>query len=168
MANTDNAYDTGRKTRERLKCLKKHMKTPGTVLDFGANTGIFSHGLANAGFKVTTIEPPNEKIYDTELVTEYRKLIVNPSDLPESTFNYALVLSVLHHIPNWQSVLDAVLEKTTRAIFIELPSPREQHPTWHGAAESRRYVSSLPNAKVIGSYPEMNGVHLRDLWMVTR
>jgi hypothetical protein len=164
----DNPYDEGRKTHERVKFLQEHMEKPGTVLDFGANTGLFSHGLARAGFKVTTVEPPNEKKYNTKLVKEHRVLVKEPSDLPDGPFDYALVLSVLHHIPNWQAVLDGVLERTTRAVFVELPSPRETHPTWHGAAESRHYVSALPNAEVIGSFPEMNGVHYRDMWRITR
>lgn len=170
MVNTslqwDGSYDEGRKSKLRLNRIVKHMSTPGTVLDLGANAGFFSHGLAKKGFDVVAVEPPNEKSYDLDLVMEHRAWVQTPDDLPSVEFDYALALSVLHHIPGWKDLLDHLLSTTKRAVFVEVPSTEEQHHLWHGSRASYDYLTELPNAKVIGSYPEVSGRLKRDLWVV--
>src|SRR3546814_14398715 len=107
-----------------LSRILSHMdKPPATVMDFGAHLGVFSHGLARAGYDVTAVEPPNERVFDADLVSEHRQWVHKPEDLPAGEFDYALVLSVLHHIPNWRELLDHLLATTKRAVTVEVPSP---------------------------------------------
>lgn len=161
-------YDEARKSDERLNLILSHMdKPPATVMDFGAHLGVFSHGLGRAGYDVTAVEPPNERVFDSDLVSEHRQWVHKPGDLPTGEFDYVLVLSVLHHIPNWRELLDHLLTTTRRAVFVEVPSPLEIHPTWHESRESYTYLSqSVPRARIIGSSPECTRRVNRDLWKV--
>src|SRR3546814_7132027 len=77
------SYDEARKSDERLSRILSHMdKPPATVMDFGAHLGVFSHGLARAGYDVTAVEPPNERVFDADLVSEHRQWVHTPADLP--------------------------------------------------------------------------------------
>src|SRR3546814_21080640 len=96
-------------------------KPPATVMDFGAHLGVFSHGLARAGYDVTAVEPPNERGFDADLVSEHRQWVHKPADLPAGEFEHALVLSVLPHIPNWRQILVHPLAKTQPAALAEGP-----------------------------------------------
>lgn len=160
-------YDEARKSDERLSLILSHMdKPPATVMDFGAHLGFFSHGLARAGYDVTAVEPPNERVFDADLVAEHRQWVHTPEDLPAGEFDYVLVLSVLHHIPGWQALLDHLLVHTRKAVFVEVPSLLEIHPTWHESRESYAYLRSVSNARIIGSSPECTRRVNRDLWKV--
>jgi 2-polyprenyl-3-methyl-5-hydroxy-6-metoxy-1,4-benzoquinol methylase len=160
------SYDRGRQSQERLDKILSHTDLPGTVLDLGANVGFFAHGMAKAGFDVVAAEPPNKKTFDLDLVSEYRKWVQRSEDLPDGPFDYTLVLSVVHHIPAWQDVLEGVYARTTRASFVEVPARTELHSQWHGSRESYEYLVADSRAEIIGSYTEVSGHTYRDLWKV--
>lgn len=160
-------YDRGRQSAARLFTIQSHMEIPpATVMDLGANVGFFAHGLARGGYDVTAVEPPNEKVYDATLVAEHRQWVQTPDDLPAGSFDYVLVLSVLHHMPQWQAMMDHLLTHTRYGLFVEVPSPAEYHPKWHGARESYEILRRMSNASVIGSFPDVAGTTFRDLWRV--
>ena len=172
MTNTDikwgPSYDDGRESPKRLALLKKDLGRVkrGTFLDLGANAGFFSYGLADAGFDVIAVEPPNGKTFDLDRVREHRAWVQNPEDLPEGTWDFAIVLSVLHHIPRWKDVLDEVIHRTNRRLYVEVPHTGEQHKKWHGSAEQFEYLSNMSNARVIGEHDEVSKRFKRPLFRV--
>lgn len=169
-------YDDGRESRKRLDLIKDHIirdlayedaqwEQPFSVLDLGANTGSFSRGLADEGFRVAAVEPPNEKSLAHPGVVEYRHWVQHPDDLPEGPFHYALVLSVLHHIPAWKSVLEGVFDRTRKFVFVEVPHPSETHPKWHGSLESLEYLCEI-GAEFVGEHYEVTGRLKRPMFRV--
>lgn len=118
------------------------------AMDLGANTGFFSYGLAATGFDVIAVEPPNDHTYDHTRIWEHRKWVHYREDLPNGPFDVSLVLSVLHHIPAWKSVLDGVLARTRHLVYVEVPHPDEQHPKWHGSTQSLEYLYELGATKI--------------------
>lgn len=180
MSNTDikwgSSYDDGRESQARLNVLLTHtlndrafdsLDQP-TLLDLGANAGYFSKGMADAGFSVTAIEPPNGKKLEHPGVTEYRHWVQAPEDLPEGNFDYAIVFSVLHHIPRWRDVLEAVISKTNRIVYVEIPHAKESHHKWHGSRDQLTYLSHMEGkfSEVIGSHYEVSQRYKRDMWAV--
>lgn len=138
-----------------------------SVMDLGANVGFFSFALADRGARVTAVEPPdNNKDLFHPGVTEHRVMVGGPEDLPSGPFHYALVMSVLHHMPRWREILDGVLERTEVTAYVEVPNPKERHPAWHGSLESHRMLTGNPRAEVIGSHYEVTHRLKRDLWAV--
>lgn len=172
MTNTDiqwgASYDDGRESAKRLALLKKDLGRikRGPLIDLGANAGFFSYGLADLGFDVTAIEPPNGKTFDPGRVSEHRAWVQGPEDLPEGTWDFAIVFSVLHHIPRWKEVLDEVINRTQRRLYIEVPHTGEQHKKWHGSAEQFEYLSNMSNARVIGEHHEVSKRFKRPLFRV--
>lgn len=160
-------YDRERKSAARLLTIQSHMDLPpAAVMDLGANVGFFSYGLARAGYSVTAVEPPNEKAYDAALVAEHRQWVQTPDDLPAGAYDYVLALSVLHHMPQWQAMLDHLLVHTRRALFVEVPALSEMHHKWHGSRQSYEMLHDMSNAEIIGAFPDVAGTAYRDLWMV--
>lgn len=152
-------YNDSRESGKRLQCILDDIKQNPvsehpTAMDLGANTGFFSRGLADAGFRVAAVEPPSDKDLSYPGVTEYRHWVQYREDLPSGPFDVSLVLSVLHHIPAWMSVLNGVLERTTHHVYVEVPHPDERHPKWFGSRESLAYLRKLPNAVQIGEHYE--------------
>lgn len=172
MTNTDiqwgSSYDDGRESVKRLALLKKDLGRikRGPLIDLGANAGFFSYGLADLGFDVTAIEPPNGKTFDPDRVSEHRTWVQGPEDLPEDPWDVAIVFSVLHHIPAWRDVLDVILDRTRKRLYIEVPHPGEQHKKWHGSAEQFEYLSNMSNARVIGEHDEVSKRFKRPLFRV--
>ena len=121
-------YNNARESEKRLQCILSDIRRYSvsehpTAMDLGANTGFFSLGLADAGFRVAAVEPPSDKSMSYVGVTEYRHWVQYREDLPEGPFDVSLVLSVLHHIPAWMSVLNGVLERTESLVYVEVPHP---------------------------------------------
>ena len=152
-------YNDSRESEKRLQCILNDIKQNPvsehpTAMDLGANTGFFSLGLADAGFRVAAVEPPSDKKMSYVGVTEYRHWVQEADDLPTGPFDVSLVLSVLHHIPRWCDVLDGVFARTNHLVYVEVPHPDEKHPKWFGSRESLAYLRKLPNAVQIGEHYE--------------
>lgn len=137
-----------------------------TALDLGANTGFFSYGLATVGFDVTAAEPPGDKEFDLTRIREHRQWVQYSEDLPEGPFDVALVLSVLHHIPAWKSVLNGVLLRTTGPVYVEVPHHKESHYLWHGSLASHEYVRNTPGTRLLGEHYEVSGRYKRPLYRI--
>jgi hypothetical protein len=159
-------YNEGRESQKRFDFIlrdienKNELSGNPTLLDLGANDGFFSYRFADAGFNVTAVEPDNHNVFDHHRVTGYREWIRSADDLPEGPFDFALVLSVLHHIPAWSDVLGAVIARTRKAVYIEVPDPSEQHPKWHG---SRDQFDLIQDFELSGT-----AVPVVDTWEVSR
>lgn len=165
-------YNDGRQSQERLDLILSDLNglpipNNPTAMDLGANTGFFSYGLAAAGFDVVAVEPPNDnKVFDLTRISEHRQWVHYRDDLPEGPFDVSLVLSVLHHIPAWKSVLNGVRERTRVAVYVEVPHHKESHYLWHGALPSLEYVRDLPGSRLVGEHFEVSGRHRRPMYRI--
>lgn len=167
-------YSDSRDSDHRLSMIVNHLEesalvppTEASVLDLGAHEGFFSKNLADLGFRVSAVEPPSGKSILHPLVTEYRHWVQSADDLPEGPFDYSLVLSVLHHIPDWKSVLEGVIERTRHKVFIEVPHPKEHHSLWHGSLQQHEFLSHQwdKQAYVIGTARDASGRYQREMWV---
>ena len=167
-----NGYDDARESKKRLNLLKKDIASDTraienpTALDLGANIGFFSHGLADMGLRVTAVEPPSDKDLSHPGVVEYRHWVQSSDDLPEGPFHYAIVLSVLHHIPQWRDVLEGVFDRTQRRVYVEVPHTAEHHEKWHGSRKQYEYLKNMENSRVIGEHYEVSKRYKRPLFRV--
>lgn len=163
-------YDDKRHSGARLDAILSDLRTvpeAKTVMDLGANMGFFSYGLANAGYDVTAVEPPNGKEFHHR-VRPYRTLVKGPEDLPDQEFDVVLALNVLHHIPRWREVFKSILSSTRDRVYVEVPAPEEHHPKWCGAEEQRILITNLPVKirEAVGSFYEVNQKYKRTLWRI--
>lgn len=163
-------YNDSRESEKRLETIVSdvyqfNLPSNPTAMDLGANTGFFSYGLAATGFDVTAVEPPNDHVYDETRIWEHRQWVHNGEDLPDGPFDVSLVLSVLHHIPNWTNVLAGVLARTRSLVYVEVPHPDERHPKWHGSTQSLEYLYEL-DATQIGEHYESTHRRKRPLFRI--
>ncbi len=103
---------------ERLK--------PDNVLDIGCGCGSFTIELAPHCKRITAIdisEPLLErcrKEHDRPNIA-YRCMDGRQLDFPDGHFDWALCREFLHHVYDWQVVVDEMLRVTTSGILIEEP-----------------------------------------------
>ncbi len=103
---------------ERLK--------PDNVLDIGCGCGSFTIELAPHCKRITAIdisEPLLErcrKEHDRPNIA-YRCMDGRQLDFPDGHFDWALCRESLHHVYDWQVVVDEMLRVTTSGILIEEP-----------------------------------------------
>lgn len=165
-------YDEARQSALRFEAIRRSIESDDgfdnpSILDLGANQGFFSQGFARAGFSVVAVEPDNGNELNPaglDNLREHRAWVHSPEDLPEECFDYALVLSVLHHIPAWGDVFDALKEKTRIALFVETPNFGEQHPKWHGHPNLLNEILTSLRNQSLGYFPEVTRRHNRTLW----
>lgn len=106
----------------RWTAIQPHIKRGSRVLDLGASRGYFAARAASElDCQVVAIDPA---VGDFPGVTPVRK-IVQPEDVDLlGTFDVALALSILHHIPRWRDMLDVLVANAT-TVIVETPHPQE-------------------------------------------
>lgn len=92
----------------------KHNK-PGKVLDVGSNIGHFSYFLYEKGFEVTGIDIDDKFLDATRKHVKTEKMNIkfiksSATELPfkDNTFDYAICLDVLEHIPDKEKALQEI------------------------------------------------------------
>lgn len=117
-----------------IKAALNDLPRPFYVLDLGAHSGYFSFRLAEEmGAFVTAVDSCTE-LSRLAGLNNNRRVIVIPRniDLAElrqmGKFDAILALSVLHHLPDWQAWLNALIDMTPRLV-LETPHPAEVLPT---------------------------------------
>lgn len=99
---------------------------PDNVLDIGCGCGSFTNELAPHCKRITAIdisEPLLErcrKEHDRPNIT-YRCMDGRQLDFPDGHFDWALCRESLHHVYDWQVVVDEMLRVAARGILIEEP-----------------------------------------------
>lgn len=128
--------------------------TEGTVLDFGAAEGYFACRLAEdfPNLRVIAIDnnrqlPRNTRRFRNVQAHAHR---VAPRDLPEilggQKLAAVLLLSVLHHVPQWQELLYACTYAGAEVLFVELAEPEETLPralAHHDTADMHAVIGEL-------------------------
>lgn len=104
-----------------------------TVLDLGAHEGYFALRLAEEfNAQVTAVDdwrglkPALEAAGDTRVKGVYERL--TPQSLEElGDFDVILCLSVLHHVPWWETMLEQI-QLQSKLLFIEVAAAHEELP----------------------------------------
>lgn len=107
----------------RWASISPHIPHGSRVLDLGAAQGYFAARAASElGCQVIAIDPD---VVEYPGVTAIRQ-IVAPEDVDLlGTFDVALALSILHHIPRWRDMLDVLVANAT-TVIVETPQPDEK------------------------------------------
>jgi SAM-dependent methyltransferase len=83
--------------RYLLGLVRRHARSDGRVLDFGAGSGQFALPLAELGFDVTALEP--DALLRSRLPGRVAA-VADPDELADRSFQCIYTLNVLEHIPD--------------------------------------------------------------------
>ncbi|CAN5211292.1 class I SAM-dependent methyltransferase [soil metagenome] len=112
--------------KSKISLIKQHTKlVQGSLLDIGAGTGAFAHGIQAAGWKCTGIEPD-----ESARTIAAEKYSVSLSDqqqlfkLPEHSFDAITLWHVLEHVHKLDEYMIHIkrLLKESGKIFIAVPN----------------------------------------------
>lgn len=110
-----------RECARRFEAIRDHVGPVGSVLDVGGWDGYFSRRFAEAGAEVTLIEPRN--VADVpDGVTHRQERVDASTAFPR--VDVALALAVLHHMPDWEQVYEA-LRRRSDTLVVEVAHPDE-------------------------------------------
>lgn len=82
--------------RYLLSTVRQHAPTRGRILDFGAGNGEFAAPFSALGFDLIAVEPDGplrHRLHDSGI-----RVVADPDELPEHSFEYVYTLNVLEHI----------------------------------------------------------------------
>lgn len=93
-----------------------HLSGGARILDIGAGRGLVADALIKQGFEVTLVD-----VADLSLVEHLRPVLYDGRHLPfpDDAFDVALLLTVLHHIPNPDDTLAEARRVARRIVVIE-------------------------------------------------
>lgn len=88
----------------------------GSIIDIGCGRGFVSSLLAERGFEVTPVD-----VVDKTRVVSLTPVIYDGISLPfgEDTFDLALILTVLHHTPDPDTIIAEAARVAPRVVVIE-------------------------------------------------
>lgn len=161
-------YHQRRNSADRLAAITEYIgNTPGIkVLEFGALDGWFSQQLTEKLAADCTVVDDNPNLSGANVInkrltaTDIRKL---------GSFDVVLALSVLHHVPQWKSTLNALLNAAP-VVFIETAHPDETLPKAVNHSASAQIVKAVEDAGAISitQTPGYDSRFTRDLWVIDR
>lgn len=87
-----------------------------TLIDVGAGVGNISRQLMAAGHKVTPLD-----IKNLSMVKNLQPIIYDGRQIPykQNAYDVGLLITVLHHVPNFEQVFDETVRVSKRIIIIE-------------------------------------------------
>lgn len=158
---------------EAIKKVLDQYDRPFTVLDLGANNGYFSLKIAEDYDTVCVMVDRSERLADIcALNTERNKIIYLQKDFKKNDiwelvrsehFDVILALLVLHHVDDWRSWVDGLLQLGDNVI-IEIPpvdDPINKNPK---TKELATYLTKQPQAVEIGRFLRGEGIYDHMLW----
>lgn len=115
---------------EAIRVALSKLRRPFTVLDLGAAQGYFAERLAeDFGAVVTAVDTGpvrRRKRYPRGSVAWKQERLSGANVAQWGGFDVVLALSLLHHIPDWPRMLEALPTIARRALFLEVPHPEEK------------------------------------------
>lgn len=139
-----------------------------TMLDLGAYAGYFAQRAAQElGCKVTAVDDWRGLaglVVDGVTVINRRLSPEEVADL--GRFDVVLALSVLHHIPEWRSMLD-VLRANSTLLFVEPPNADEVLPKAVSHGDPIAEVIAGLGGEVIATTPGHRSDIPRELWVMS-
>lgn len=144
------------------------------VLDFGAYGGYFSFRLAEDFLtKVVAVDDHAElkrgiQANGNHLVSGIHQRMTPQQVAALGSFDATLALSVLHHVPQWEEMLDVFLDVTERFLFIETPGPDEHLPNAVNLKVLERIWTAVENlgGETIAEVAGYDGRYSRELKVV--
>lgn len=102
--------------RRKYRAIRDSLPENATVLDVGTGKGTIAHLLQEDGFQVTAVD-----IADRSFTERVKPKIYDGKGLPFETdsFDFSLLITVLHHTPNPFSILEEAARVGRRVIIIE-------------------------------------------------
>jgi 2-polyprenyl-3-methyl-5-hydroxy-6-metoxy-1,4-benzoquinol methylase len=104
------------RVKEKVEELIPNLKSTDNILDIGSGNGMLCYTLMKYNFKVTPLDVDN-----FSFIGEVKPIIYNAVKIPfkDSSFNVALLITVLHHAQNPKQVLAEARRVANRIIVIE-------------------------------------------------
>ena len=100
----------------KLSHIAPYLPTHGSIIDIGSGTGTTSRLLRERGFEVTSVD-----VKDRSIDPSLRPVLYDGTTLPfsDDSFDCALLLTVLHHTPDPETVLREAARVAKHIIIIE-------------------------------------------------
>ena len=131
--------------------------TLGTVADFGAGTGRWSHFILEKCSKLNLVEPSHGayEVLKTRFSGQKRAIILNQSieecTIEKDSIDIGICLGVLHHIPDTESALRSINSKLKPGgillayMYYNLEGQNLTYRVlFHISSLARRFISKLP------------------------
>jgi SAM-dependent methyltransferase len=106
---------------------------PGSVLDVGCGCGSFTAQLAAHCQRITAVDSSQSLIdrckrENGKLNIAYARMDGRELDYPDNSFDLVLERATLHHVREWQRVLDEMIRVSSRQVLVEEPldDPRSE------------------------------------------
>ena len=101
---------------EKLNELTPYLNPSASVLDVGSGNGVLCHEMRKRGYKVTGLDVNNLSFID-----DIKPIVYDGTDMPfkDACFDWALLVTVLHHTENPGRVLMEAKRVAKRIIVIE-------------------------------------------------
>jgi ubiquinone/menaquinone biosynthesis C-methylase UbiE len=107
------------RAKEKICELIPHLKLTDNILDIGSGNGVLCYELMQQNFNVTPLDVDN-----LSLLQEAKPIIYNTPRMPfeDSSFDVALLITVLHHTQNPIQVLSEAkrLAKKINRVYFDL------------------------------------------------
>lgn len=101
---------------EKYYSIMPYLPKKGTIIDIGSGNCLLASRLTAGGFKVTPVD-----ISNNSFIPSLTPIIYNGTKLPfnDKSFETALLVTVLHHIPQPELVLKEASRVAKKVIIIE-------------------------------------------------
>ena len=99
-----------------LSRIKSHLPKNKKILDIGCGLGLLSSEIKSKGYDLTAID-----VHDISIEENIKPIIYDGSDLPfdKNTFDTALFITVLHHTPSPEKLLQDAAQVSKKIIIME-------------------------------------------------
>jgi len=101
---------------EKLDELTRYLPNMGSVLDIGTGNGVLCSALRKRGYDVTPLDIANFSFFDDVVPITYDGLHI---PFENDRFELALLITVLHHTPAPERVLEEAKRVAKRVVVIE-------------------------------------------------
>jgi ubiquinone/menaquinone biosynthesis C-methylase UbiE len=105
-----------RRAAHLLGTFEQYMPTGSSVLDIGAGICNIAYQLEKRGYPTTALD-----IQDLSVVSGYKAQLYDGETIPyaDNSFDYGLLITVLHHVPKQLKLLDETVRVARNVIIIE-------------------------------------------------
>lgn len=134
------------RVKEKIRAITPYLESGDKVLDIGTGNGVIADTLLQNGYQVTPLDVANSSLVDSVAPEIYDGRRI---PYPDGAYDVALLITVLHHIPQPEQVLAEASRVARRVVIIEevYGSRFEQFLTY--------WIDSLFNLEFFG-HPHSN------------
>lgn len=165
-------YAEDLRTTAIIDWLDTNNRRPSSILDFGALTCRQATILADKYGATVTAVDDDPQLLDTFTVPSKGTVNIvtrriGPTEIKQGSYDVAICLSVLHHLKQWRSYLNALTE-SAGVLFIEVPHPDETLPGVEGHKNSAAIIEELDKrgATLLCQAPGWDMRYLRNTYVL--